>query len=139
MSTEIETIEGGCLCGSIRYEFDGAPLVVAVCHCRHCQKQGGSAFSINVVVPVEAYRQNGDTTMFEDVGDSGHMVVRHFCGRCGSPIHSAAAAMPQFAIIKAGTLDDPAPFTPTQEAYCDTAMPWMPSVPSAERFPRSNV
>ena len=44
-------LTGGCLCGSVRYECDATPLGTAVCHCTHCQKVSGSAFSVNVLVP----------------------------------------------------------------------------------------
>src|SRR5215213_10062878 len=42
-------IVGGCLCGSVRYESEAEPVLTAACHCRHCQKQTSSAFSIFVV------------------------------------------------------------------------------------------
>lgn len=131
--------EGGCLCGKIRYRFTGEPLLVAACHCRHCQRQGGSAFSIVCAVPAETYEQTGQTAIFEDVGDSGLAVHRHFCGDCGSPILSIAASLPGLAIVKAGTLDAPARFVPVQEAYCDDALPWLPPMPGAARFARSNI
>jgi hypothetical protein len=42
-------ISGGCLCGAVRYECNAEPLGTAICHCTHCQKVSGSAFSVNVV------------------------------------------------------------------------------------------
>jgi hypothetical protein len=42
---------GGCLCGSIRYCSDAEPALTCICHCTHCQKQTGTAFSILVAVP----------------------------------------------------------------------------------------
>ena len=44
-------IEGGCLCGSIRYTCDAEPALTANCHCKHCQRQSGSAFSTIIGVP----------------------------------------------------------------------------------------
>src|SRR6187551_1629262 len=44
-------ISGGCLCGAVRYECNAEPFGTAICHCTHCQKVSGSAFSVNVVVP----------------------------------------------------------------------------------------
>ena len=38
-------IEGGCLCGKVRYSADAEPTFVAVCHCKNCQKGTGTAFS----------------------------------------------------------------------------------------------
>lgn len=134
-----ETAEGGCLCGKIRYSFSGAPLITAICHCRHCQKQGGSAFSVVCAVPDAAYVQTGQTRIFNDTGESGKILARHFCPDCGSPIVSIAEAMPGLTIIKAGTLDEPSQFLPALEAYCDSAVTWMPAFPATQRFAGSNV
>ena len=53
-------IEGGCLCGAVRYESNSEPAVTAICHCKHCQKQAGSAFSIVVGVPKDSLIMSGD-------------------------------------------------------------------------------
>src|SRR5260370_42137837 len=45
------TIEGGCLCGAVRYRSDAEPVMQVVCHCETCRKNSGSAFSMNVAVP----------------------------------------------------------------------------------------
>ena len=47
-------IEGGCLCGKVRYSADVDPTFVAVCHCKNCQKSTGSAFSVVVALPTPA-------------------------------------------------------------------------------------
>ena len=41
---------GRCLCGQITYEISGDLIATAVCHCDHCQRQSGGAFSVNLVV-----------------------------------------------------------------------------------------
>jgi hypothetical protein len=28
--------EGGCQCGEIRYESEGQPIALYICHCREC-------------------------------------------------------------------------------------------------------
>lgn len=130
--------EGGCLCGQLRYSFTGDPLIMALCHCRNCQKQSGAPFSLVCAVADHVYRESGETRIFEDRGESGGAVFRHFCATCGSPIRSMAAAIPGVTIIKAGTLDRPDQWPPALEAYCDSALNWMPLV-TEQRFARSNV
>jgi len=125
---------GGCLCGSVRYRLDGAPVMTAVCHCTHCQKQSGSVFSVNVAVPDTAYHQQGETRIFEDRGDSGQPVYRHFCPACGSPIRSKLASMPGLTLVKAGTLDDLSGLMPVMEVYADHAAAWVAPVSGAQRF-----
>jgi hypothetical protein len=43
---------GGCLCGQVRYSTNADPAFVVVCHCKNCQKQTGSAFSVLVSIDV---------------------------------------------------------------------------------------
>ena len=52
-------IVGGCLCGAVRYESEAEPVLTAVCHCRDCQKQTSSAFSVLVVLPKDNLRTEG--------------------------------------------------------------------------------
>ena len=54
-------ISGGCLCGAVRYECNAEPLGTAICHCTHCQKVSGSAFSVNVVVPAPSLTWQGQS------------------------------------------------------------------------------
>lgn len=124
--------EGGCLCGAVRYVLKSEPTMTAVCHCTHCQRQSGSVFSTNLVVPEGDYVQQGKTNVYQDKGDSGQPVYRHFCGNCGSPIISKVAVMPGMVFVKAGTLDDFSGLTPAIEVYADHAAKWL--VPVAQRF-----
>ena len=126
--------EGGCLCGAVRYVLKTDPLMTAVCHCTHCQRQSGGVFSTNLGIPEAAYVQTGDTRVYEDTGDSGQSVFRHFCPNCGSPILSTIAAMPGMVMIKAGTLDDMSGLTPGVEIYTDHAASWMAPIAGARRF-----
>ena len=125
---------GGCLCGAVRYRIKGDPLATAVCHCTHCQKQSGAMFSTNLVVPQTQYEQTGETKVYEDSGDSGKAVLRHFCAACGSPILSKAGIMPGVVLLKAGTLDDISGLTPSIEVYTDHAAGWVSPVDGAQRF-----
>jgi hypothetical protein len=131
------TRTGGCLCGAVRYEITTDPSAVAVCHCTHCQRQSGAVFSTNLVVPEAAYRQQGETKVFEDRGDSGKAVHRHFCGHCGSPILSRAEIMPGVVLLKAGTLDDHSGLRPVVEVYTDHAADWLAPIEGAQRFGQS--
>ena len=47
-------IEGGCLCGGVRYQYDGKIGEISICHCAQCRKAQGSAFA--AVSPVATAR-----------------------------------------------------------------------------------
>jgi hypothetical protein len=125
---------GGCLCGAVRYELAKDPTMTAVCHCTHCQRQSGAMFSTNLVVAEADYQQQGETKVYEDRGDSGQPVYRHFCGNCGSPILSRVAVMPGVVMVKAGTLDDFSGLKPAVEVYADHAADWVAPIAGAQRF-----
>lgn len=131
-------LEGGCNCGQVRYSIAAQPVAVAQCHCSNCRRQSGSAFSVNLVVPKDAVTSSGEMTCYVD-GDtaSGNPVNRKFCPKCGSPIFSELAAGPM-VVVKAGTLDDPAPFAPGISVWTSTRLPWVEvaqGIPCFERNP----
>lgn len=125
---------GGCLCGAVRYTLSGEPRAIALCHCTHCQKQSGSTFSFNLVLRESDYQQSGETSLFVDTGDSGELVHRHFCGRCGSPILARIAAAPGKVVLKAGSLDSLDGLAPRAEIYTDHAVAWLPPIAGTTRF-----
>lgn len=131
--------EGGCLCGQVRYRFSGAPLLTAVCHCRDCQKQSGSAFGIVAAVPGAAFELAGTVKVFENTGETGRRVERQFCPECGSPILSLIEPLPDLVLIKAGTLDDPSALAPSIEVFCDSALAFVPAIQGTEKHARSNI
>lgn len=130
---------GGCLCGAVRYELSARPVFTAICHCRNCQRQTGSAFSIVTGYPAAAYSQTGESSIFVDRGASGRPVERHFCGRCGSALLSRIEPLPELVLIKSGTLDDVAGLDPVVEVFCASRMSFLPELPGTETFERSNV
>ena len=118
---------GQCLCAEIKYEFDNAPAMTGVCHCKNCQRQAGSAFSTLAGVPKAEFRLlSGTPKLYEDSDtDSGTTVARYFCGNCGSPIYSALDSQPDTLFLKTGTLDDTSSFTPQFHAWCNSKQSWV--------------
>ena len=131
-------IVGGCLCGAVRYKSESEPVMTGVCHCRHCQRQTGTSFSILVAVPKGSLQFEGrPLAAFNDIGESGQPVIRKFCPSCGSPIMSDVAATPTLDWIKAGTLDDVSWLKPQVNMWCETAQPWVEMGEGLPQFPRN--
>ena len=118
-------IVGGCLCGNIRYACEAEPMMMALCHCKNCQKQTSTSFSILVAVPKGSLNIEGELSAYNDQGSSGQAVIRKFCGKCGSPILSDVAALPTMDFLKAGTLDDTSWLKPEAQLWCDSAQSWL--------------
>ena len=116
---------GGCLCGAIRYSINADPHIVAACHCKDCQKQTGTAYSIVMGVPTDSVSmESGTPKSFETTGTSGLPVLRKFCGDCGSPILTDVKAIEGLLFIKGGTLDDTSTVEVGAEIWCDSKAGW---------------
>ncbi|MBX3669605.1 MAG: GFA family protein [Rhodocyclaceae bacterium] len=112
--------------------------MTAVCHCKHCQRQTGTAFSVVVAVPRGSLVMEGaEPHVYFDTGTSGKPVLRKFCPQCGSPLVSEAAAAPDLDFIKAGTLDDTSWLKPQVNIWCDSAQPWVQMSEDVPRVPQN--
>ena len=98
-------IEGGCLCGVVRYKYSGELLRTAICHCRDCQRASGSAFHVGVIVAGKGFTvTRGELRTHRTIGDSGRWIDRSFCPTYGSGIlHSLELRGPDYIVIKAGS------------------------------------
>lgn len=128
---------GGCLCGQVRYECTGDPAMVAVCHCKNCQRQAGSAFSIIAGWPRNQVAITGTMATYRDQGESGNPVLRQFCAGCGSPIVSDVGVMPALLFVKAGTLDDTSWLKPAVHLFCESKQAWVGIEPGVPQVPRN--
>jgi hypothetical protein len=109
----------------------------AVCRCKTCQKQSGTAFRVVVAVPLTAVSIQGLPKTYIRTGDSGQRVVNRFCPDCGSTVVIEPAALPGTTIIPAGTLDDTSWLKPAMEIYSDDAQSWVPLAGTAmQRYPK---
>ena len=129
-------LNGGCLCGEVRYSASGEPKVTSICHCTHCQKQTGSAFVEVVAVPNETFTIQGTTRSFTNAGDSGRKKTRRFCPLCASVMTIEAEGFPGMTLIMGGTLDDTSWLKPTAQLFCDSAQPWVPIPADITKFAR---
>ncbi|MFM7685919.1 MAG: GFA family protein [Actinomycetota bacterium] len=118
---------GRCLCGAVTYELSGEPIATAVCHCEHCQRQSGAAFSVNLVVHQSQLALSGELSTYEERGERNDDVYvrRRFCPKCGSPVVSELSKTDGIIAVKAGTLDDRSDVRPVVEVWCVDRQPWV--------------
>jgi hypothetical protein len=80
----------------------------------------------------------GEARTWRITADSGNDKFHAFCPTCGTPVHLTFAAMPGVVAIHAGSLDEPAAFTPDFVTYAERSLPWdtMPAtLPAFARMP----
>jgi len=135
----MSTLSGGCACGAIRYACPTPALFSLNCHCRDCQRESGSAFVPVVAVSRTAFEiAKGTPKYFGITADSGHTTTRAFCGDCGSPLFGLPGRVPEIVTIRAGSLDEPGSFEPSQDIFTASAQPWdymNPALPKVSRLP----
>lgn len=114
---------GHCLCGKIRYAFDGEPNWQGHCHCESCRRATGSGIASFLGVSDGRWRWTGDQPA---AFASSAGAVRYFCPKCGTPIAYRGDRWPDEIHFHAGTLDDPASFAPTSHDHADERLRWVP-------------
>ena len=117
-------ITGGCLCKSVRYRVDADPIITRVCWCRLCQYLAAGSGTVNVCFPSESISIEGELTDYRSVADSGNVMHRRFCPKCGTQLFSEAEARPHLIFVRAGTLDDSEVARPAMTIWTSQAPSW---------------
>jgi hypothetical protein len=115
---------GGCLCGALRYEADGAPMFTGLCYCADCQKASGSGFIPFMGFASNAVRFAGPARQFVTKSIRGSDAVRNFCPTCGSLVFGGIVGTDKMHTIYAGTLDDRSLFQPKIAIFARSRPEW---------------
>jgi hypothetical protein len=127
-------LEGGCLCGGVRFRVNGKLGPAAYCHCTQCQRASGSAFAANAPARTIYFQfTSGDDLVSEYESSPGKF--RAFCGRCGSPIYSRRDAEPDIRRIRLGTLDSDPQRRPVAHFWVSSRAPWFSIEDSLPQYP----
>jgi hypothetical protein len=117
-------MQGGCMCGAVRYEIAGAPMMVGNCFCIDCRKASGTSHSTHAIIPATGLAIAGATRAYASPADRGSIVTRHFCPECGCAIHSTNSGMPGTIAIRVSSLDDLDAVEPQMTVYASRAPSW---------------
>ena len=122
----METIlNGGCLCGAVRYECSGDTNAASYCHCDDCKKATGGPYTVGVLVEAAKLRiVSGRLKGYTTIADSGRKITRQFCPDCGSPLFTRPEKCPDLVFLKAGSLDKPELISPSCQTWTKRAVPW---------------
>lgn len=122
---EITNHAGGCSCGEIRFGFRGDAEKQLACSCRSCQYTSGGGASYAVIVNGENFRvTRGTPSEIRTLSEAGHVLIRYFCGTCGTHIYATSERSPEARSIKVGALDDPSWFRPRFHFWTSEAPRW---------------
>lgn len=125
-----QELEGGCLCGKVRFRTTEAPLRTLACHCTFCQRLTGSSYFAESMFPIHAVSFNdGPLGHYEHISEgSQKKVFVHFCPHCGTTVSLTFERWPEIRGIARGCYDDPNAVTVSshiwiQSAQTGTALP----------------
>ena len=116
-------LEGRCYCGNVRYVAEGEPMLMAQCHCRECQYITGGAPNTFIVMPAAGHSYTKGTPKAFTRSDLERAVTREFCPDCGTHLATKPPGRP-VVVVKVGTLDDPAQYTPQMAIFTVDKQPF---------------
>lgn len=111
---------GGCLCGEIRYEAEGEPINVRVCHCRLCQRAIGAAFNARALFAIDKVSISGEPA----TAHSSPGLKRGFCRSCGTTLFSMREQQGVMGLTF-GSLDEPDRLAPTDHIWTSSKQAWL--------------
>ena len=126
----MERLEGGCLCGAVRYRIDSLPVEAGICHCITCRRAAGAQSVAWATVPAAGFAWTaGRPAGFA----SSPGVTRTHCAVCGTSLTFQSG--PDSIDVTMASLDDPAAVTPAKEGWLSHRLSWEPVSPDLVHFP----
>lgn len=128
-------MEGGCLCGALRYRVEAPPLDSGYCHCSLCRRSTGAPVLAWASVPAAAFAYTrGEPALYR----SSSWGQREFCGRCGAQIcyrDQGPLESVETVEINSGCLDDPSLAPPRHHIYHADRIAWFETADALPRHP----
>lgn len=128
---------GSCLCGAVRFEVEGEFEHFYLCHCRHCQKDTGSAHAANLFSGscVLSWLAGADKVTTYTLPGTRH--TRNFCSVCGSALPSSQM-QGKLLVVPAGSLDTALGMRPEAHLFVSSKADWdvdLDEVAQRETYP----
>lgn len=123
---------GSCLCGTVKFDVQGRFDSFYLCHCRHCQKDTGSAHAANLFSQSARLIWRAGEEAVASFTLPGTRHTRSFCKLCGSALPSTH--VPGFLVVPAGSLDTDVSMSPTAHIFGASRASWDQQVTGAPEF-----
>jgi hypothetical protein len=126
-------IEGGCLCGAIRYRAWGNAYGITHCHCQTCRRASGAPFVTWAGFDADKFGfTKGEPVTYA----SSSQVVRTFCGRCGTGLTYRRADLPNSIDVTLGSMDAPETLQPEDHTWTESRLSWIALSDRLPAYPR---
>ncbi len=120
-------MNGGCLCGKVRYQINGEPdkRMQITCHCRDCQQVTGAGHARSMGVAADSVEWDGTPKIYQ-IQHEKSVVDTAFCGDCGSPLYKRSSNLPDLIFFHVGSLtpESSRDWRPNMTVYTERRAPW---------------
>jgi hypothetical protein len=132
----MQPLEGGCLCGAIRYRAISLPIRGVICHCSMCRRHSGAPVLAFVHFRAEDFTWLKNTpTRYQSSDDA----QRGFCAKCGSTLSMHEDVLADRVQIAVGSLDEPARVRIDDHVWTEQQIPWFQVADDLPRFAQSST
>ena len=129
-------LDGGCLCGAIRYEVSGEVSRKTICHCDDCRRASGAPNVGWFSVDLSGYRLlKGAPVRFH----SSRHVTRTFCGACGTALSYQHEDIPGEIDVTICSLDAPNAVAPEDHTFTCYRLAWDKSADGLAEYSRTRA
>ena len=126
-------LEGGCLCGAIRYRAEGQPFDLTNCHCSICRRASAAPYVPWFSVPRAGFRWLGaEPTYYQSSAEA----QRGFCPRCGTQLSFSHRDLPDEIDLTTCSLDDPETLPPEDHTWTASKLDWVRLDDDLPAFPQ---
>jgi hypothetical protein len=116
------SLDGGCLCGRLRYHINGEIRLVCNCHCTICRHSSGAPMLTWLAIRKEYFTFLKGSPRWYHSSEYGR---RGFCMNCGSQLISEHMKYSEYYEITAGSLDKPESIRLGRHVYEPDRLPWV--------------
>ena len=130
--------QGHCLCGAVRFAYQGQPSWACYCHCHDCTRNCASPVTAFIGVALSGFCwlvADGRSEPKSYASSAG--VRRFFCDECGTPMAFQADHYPGEIHLYAATLTAPSEFTPAFHVHHDSKLDWLHLSDELPKYPHS--
>jgi hypothetical protein len=118
-----QTLNGSCLCRSVRYSVTGELQRFLHCHCSRCRKATGTGHATNLFVKGTIKWESGENLIRSFKVPEAERFTNAFCSTCGARLPRVSPQL-QMVVIPAGSLDDVPEMKPTGRIFQNSRAPW---------------
>lgn len=124
---------GSCLCGNVNFEVQGSFTQLFLCHCKHCQKDTGSAYAANLFSTEAKLSWLKGEDKIKTFNLPGTRHTKSFCTECSSALPSLQMDG-KLLVVPAGSLDSDLKQVADAHIFYSSKASWEENLEGIKKF-----